>query len=423
MGVLLMNEKERSRKAIFEMVKQRRITLCLASIQCELSYRQTLRIYAEYLVKGDAGLIHQSRGQRSNRKHPHRETIISFYKTKYEGFGPTLASEYLLEEDGLEVNHETLRLWLLAEGLWKKQRKRSPYRQRREPKAQFGEMVQIDGSIHDWFEIGEHHCLLNMVDDATSKTLALLDSGETTRVVLLTIWKWIERYGIPLSFYVDLKNVYVSPKDKGFSHVQVACRKLGIRIIKARSPQAKGRVERSHAVYQDRLVKELRLRQIKTIDAANILLDSKFIDKLNDKFEKPAGNPVSAHRPLGDIDLNQILCWEYERQIQHDWTFSFSGKCFQVEKQYGACIKPKLHIKVRRHLDNSISAWYQDKKLTIHEIAKRPSAVKQKIHHLQPKPPKSGTTTTQSNWHESNSFIFKPNEKKHADNLLRKRHR
>lgn len=149
MGVLLMNEKERLRKAIFEMVKQRRLTLKQASLQCELSYRQTLRIYAKYLEQGDAGLLHQSRGQRSNRKHPHREKIISLYKMKYEGFGPTLASEYLLEEDSIAVNRETLRQWLLSDKLWKKQRKRSPYRQRREPKAQFGEMVQIDGSIHD----------------------------------------------------------------------------------------------------------------------------------------------------------------------------------------------------------------------------------------------------------------------------------
>jgi transposase len=255
MGVMLMNMKERLRKAVFEMVKQKRLTLLQASIQCELSYRQTLRVYAEYLKKGDAGLPHQSRGQRSNRKHPHREEIITLYQAKYEGFGPTLASEYLLEEDGFPVNRETLRQWLLKEKLWKRQRKRSPYRQRREPKAQFGELVQIDGSIHDWFEVGVKSCLLNMVDDATSKTLSRLDTGETTRVVFLTMWKWIERYGIPLAFYVDLKNVYVSPKDKSFSHVQVACEKLGIRIIKARSPQAKGRVERNHGLYQDLLSK------------------------------------------------------------------------------------------------------------------------------------------------------------------------
>ena len=132
MGVILMNEEERKRKAIFEMVKQRRLTLTQAAIQCELSYRQVQRIYKCYKAKGDAGLTHQSRGQRSNRKHPHREEIITLYRTKYEGFGPTLASEYLLEEDHLYVVPETLRQWLLKENLWKRQRKRDPYRQRRE---------------------------------------------------------------------------------------------------------------------------------------------------------------------------------------------------------------------------------------------------------------------------------------------------
>lgn len=419
MGVMLMNKKERLRKAIFEMVKQRRLTLKHASVQCELSYRQTLRIYADYLEKGDAGLIHQSRGQRSNRKHPHREEIISLYQAKYEGFGPTLASEYLLEEDGFLVNRETLRQWLLNERLWKKQRKRSPYRQRREPKGQFGELVQIDGSIHDWFEIGVNNCLLNMVDDATSKTCSMLDSGETTRVVFLTIWKWIKRYGIPLAFYVDLKNVYVSPKDKSFSHVQVACEKLGIRIIKARSPQAKGRVERNHGVYQDRFVKELRLRHARTIEAGNEILDSNFIDKLNCRFEKPARNPVSAHRPLGNIDLNQIFCWEYKRQIQHDWTFSFGGQIFQVQKAYGSCVKPKSNIFVRKHLDNSITAWYGDEKLPIVKLAKRP-VLDKKVHHLQPLP-RTHQNNKKSHWYQSNSFIYKPKEKTKEHNILRKR--
>lgn len=419
MGVLLMNEKERLRKAILEMVRQSRMTLKQASVHCELSYRQTLRIYANYLEKGDVGIIHQSRGQRSNRKHPHRDSIISLYKSKYEGFGPTLAAEYLLEEDGLEVDHETLRTWLLAEGLWKKQRKRSPYRQRREPKAQFGEMVQIDGSIHDWFETKSNSCLLNMVDDATSKTLARLDSGETTRVVFLAMWEWIKRYGVPLSFYVDLKNVYVSLKDNSFSHVQVACKKLGIRIIKAHSPQAKGRVERNHGVYQDRFVKELRLRQAKTIEAGNAILESKFIDKLNSKFEKLPRNPVSAHRPLGDIDLNQILCWEYERQIHHDWTFSFKGHLYQVGKKRGEIIKPKSVIQVRRHLDNGVSAWYKDSQLTITRLEER---IPNKTASIE-KPIKSPQIrrVNSSHWHQSNSFIFAEPDKTRAKIRLIKR--
>jgi transposase len=408
MGVMQMNEQERLRKAIFEMVKQRRINLKQASIQTNLSYRQTLRVYASYLEKGDAGLVHQSRGQRSNRKNPHREAIITLYQSKYEGFGPTLASEYLLEEDGYAIHHETLRLWLLSESLWKKQRKRSPYRKWREPKAQFGELIQIDGSIHDWFETGKKSCLLNMVDDATTKTQSMLDTGETTRIVFLTILKWIKLYGIPLAFYVDLKNVYVSPKKEGFSHVQVACKKLGIRVIEAHSPQAKGRVERNHGVYQDRFVKELRLRNVKTIEAGNAILESKFIDKINHKFEKLPQNPISAHRPVGDIDLNQIFCWEYKRQIQHDWTFSFSGKYFQVTKTYGSCIKPKLYIYVRKHLDGSISAWHKDKKLTIVAVPKRTSKTKN-VYHIQPK--KQEHAKNSSIWHQSNSFMFNEEEK------------
>lgn len=314
-------QKERLRKAVFEMVKQGRITLVMAARQAELSYRQAKRLYKRYKREGDAGLVHKHRGRESNRKHPDRDKIIMRYKERYAGFGPTLAAEYL-EEDQLKIDHETLRRLLLSEGLWSKQRKRSPYRRQRECRAQFGELVQIDGSIHNWLGDGKHSCLLNMVDDATSKTLAYLESGETTRCVFLVIWKWIERYGIPLAFYVDLKTVYVSRRETlSFSHVEKACKKLGIHIIKAYSPQAKGRVERKHGVYQDRFVKELRLRKIKTIEGANEVLASGFIDKLNRKFEKPARNPESAHRKRNRIDLNQALCWEYERQIQNDWTF------------------------------------------------------------------------------------------------------
>ena len=211
-GVLIMNDKERQRKAICEMVRQNKISLKQASEQCGVCYDQMLRIYKKYILEGDAGLIHGNRGRVSNRKHSNHQEIINTYLEKYEGFGPTLAAEYLLQ-DGYQVNHETLRKWLIQEGLWNKQRKRSVYRQRRERKAQFGELVQIDGSIHDWFSEGKHTCLLNMVDDATGITLARLAEGETTRVVFETLKAWIEKYGIPLALYVDLKNVYIGPKE------------------------------------------------------------------------------------------------------------------------------------------------------------------------------------------------------------------
>jgi transposase len=375
MGHLVMSEKERLRKALFEMVKQGCLTLKKATEQAGLSYRQAKRLYKAYKREGDKALVNKHRGRMSNRKHLHQEKVITKYKEKYEGFGPTLAAEYLEEEDNLKIDHETLRRLLLSKGLWHKQRKRSPYRRQRECRAQFGELVQIDGSIHDWLEEGRHRCLLNMVDDATSKTHAYMESGETTRCVFRVIWQWIERYGIPLAFYFDLKKVYVSPKDNTFSHVEKACKKLGICIIKAYSPQAKGRVERSHGVYQDRFVKELRLRKIKTIDEANEILKKGFIDKLNKKFEKPARNKQSAHRPINDLDLNQILCWEYERVVRNDWTFSFMSDCYQIEKLSGHIVKPNTKILVHRHLDGSTTAWYKNKKLSLKKLARRPEAM------------------------------------------------
>ena len=406
MGLLLMNDKERLRKANLEMVKQGKLTLIMAAIQCEVSYRQVIRLYRHYKAQGDAGLIHKARGQASNNTHPDREKIVALYQAKYEGFGPTLASEKLSEEDHLIVDHNTLRCWLIEENLWHRQRKRSPYRQRRECRAQFGELVQMDGSIHDWLEEGRHRCLLNMVDDATTKTLSHLESGETTRCAFITLWKWIKRYGIPLALYVDFKNVYISPKN--ISHFQRACKKLGIRIIKAHSPQAKGRVERNHAVYQDRFVKELRLKQVKTVEKANQVLEGGFIDKLNLKFEKLPRNPESAHRPLNGIDLNQIFCWEYERQVQHDWTFSFKNKCYQIKKPYGCTVRPKEKVCVRVHLDKSISIWYKEEQLTITELVERPRVIKllQKKEKPMSFSDRGKLSKQKSPWNNSNRELF-----------------
>ena len=399
MGALLMSKKERDRKALMEMVRQKKLSLKKASIQCELSYRQTLRIYQKYEALGDAGLIHKSRGRQSNRRHPHQDKIIARYASRYEGFGPTLASEYLAE-DGFQIDHETLRRLLLKHGLWQRHRKRSPYRQRRERKAQFGELLQIDGSIHDWMGTGKHSCLLNLVDDATGKTWSQLAEGETTRIVFQVLWHWISTYGIPLAIYVDLKNVYVSPKEGSFSHFEVACQKLGIRVIKARSPQAKGRVERNHAVYQDRFVKDLALKGIKTVATANAVLNKGFIANLNKKFEKPARNPHSAHLVVKGLDLNQILCWEHTRKLQHDWTFSFKNKLYQVKKCQGTSIKPTSRITVRQHLNGSMSIWHKDEKLAFKAITHKPVQQKASTSSIKKKRKSS------SPWAKTNSFLF-----------------
>ncbi len=381
---ITMSKKERDRRVIFALVVAGNISKKDARKRLKIGPRQLRRSFARFLAEGDAGLVHKSRGKRSTRAYPEetKSKILRLYREKYLDFGPTFASEKLAEDDNLTIHHETLRLWLKAEGLWQPRRVRKAHRKQRERRARFGELLQLDGSIHAWFSgIDKKQCLMNMVDDATGKTLALMDTGETTRAAFLLLRWWMTEVGIPLAIYVDLKSLYVSPKSlrtdedgeyvepDWLTHFSRACQKLGIEIIKAYSPQAKGRVERNHAVYQDRFVKELKLRQITTIEDANALLSNGFVNKLNEKFAKPAGDPIDAHVPLhSDNDLHQILCWEKTRTINNDWTVRFDSRYLQINKNAG--VYPKQKITVRRHLDDSISLWSHNTPIACQEIAK-----------------------------------------------------
>lgn len=373
MGHLLMSDKERLRKAWMTMVFEGKVKLNKAAEAIDVTYRQAKRIYRRFLDEGDVGLIHRSRQRYSNRQHTAKEIILDLYRSKYMGFGPTLAAEKLAEE-GYVVDHETLRRWLIEKNLWIKERKRRAHHQKRDRRMQFGELVQMDGSIHDWFSTGDYECLINMVDDATGKSLSHLEEGETSAGVLKALWRWVEKYGIPMAIYVDLKNVYVSRKEGNLCDFERACEKLGIQIIKAYSPQAKGRVERNHAVYQDRFVKELKLKNITTIEGANKILDEYFIEHINKKFSKEPVNTNSAHRPLRGIDLNQVFCAEETRQLQNDFTLSFENRIYKIKKSFGSSILPKVNIIVRRHLDYTLSFWFNDDRLTAEECVNKPMA-------------------------------------------------
>ena len=406
MGNLVMSDKERLHKEWMVMVAAGQVKLVKAALEMGVSYRQAKRIWQAYRQSGDSGLVHRRRGGRANNQIKNHDAIVERYRARYMGFGPTLASEKL-EEEGLPVVAETLRRWLLKEGLWTRARMRLPYRQRRERREQFGELLQLDGSIHDWFGEGRHRCLLNLVDDATGRTLARMEDGETTKGVMRLLLEWIGKYGIPAALYVDLKNVYVSPKKDGMSHIQRICKKLNIRVIKARSPQAKGRVERNHAVYQDRFVKELALKDIKTIAEANALLAGGFVANLNRKFEKPAKNPASAHRCADDRDLQQIFCLEYKRQLQHDWTFQYRNQVYQVKKAYGSLIRPKHNVSIRCHLDASVSFWCEQEEIGVTAIDKlatrgRPVMKACPPVRLVPHMEKKGTP-----WRTTNSSMFR----------------
>ena len=369
-GQLIMNEKERIRKGILSNWEGNYIQLKEAAQQMRVSYRQAKRIKKRYEEEGDKGLIHRNRG---NPKVGHgynpkwKEAVLKRYQKRYEGFGPTLAKEKL-EEEGYPLSRETLRKWLIEQGLWERKRKRQKHRNNRERRACFGELVQMDGSIHEWFGAGKGKtCLLNMVDDATGITLSLMAKGETTEVVMKVLGQWIERYGIPQAIYVDGKTVYLAPKE--LSIFEQACSRIGIEIIHAYSPQAKGRVERNHGVYQDRYVKELKLRGIETIEGANEVLMGGFTDQLNQKFAKEPLSPQDAHAPLCGIDLNQVLVWEYSRQIQNDWTIDFQGKRYQILDPKNQ-LRAKQYVSIKIHLDGSMAIETEERMFDYQAIEK-----------------------------------------------------
>lgn len=380
-GHLLMSEKERTRKGVFEVARTGAWSLVEAAEHLKISYRQCKRSYKRYLAQGDVGLVHQSRGRRSNRGKDDtlRQAVLQRYEERYEGFGPTLATEKLAE-DGYEVDHETLRRWLMAEGKWQRRRKRCPFRQRRERRLHFGELVQMDGSIHRWF--GDElplSCLVKLIDDARGIRTGLMAEGETTEACMRALWAWIERHGVPKALYTDKKNVFVTDREPTLQEQLAgeeprtafgkACAKLGIEIITANSPQAKGRVERAHGVDQDRLVKEMRLRGVTTIAGANELLAEGFMDKLNEKFAVPAASEVDYHRPVPPgMNLAHIFCFEESRTVGNDWVVHYQNRQFQIEKHNPTLPPSRTKVIVQRLLDGQIRLLYKGEALHYHEI-------------------------------------------------------
>lgn len=383
-GHLVMSSKERLRLLVLSRVRDQGMSIKKAAKTLSISYRQARRIYKRFMDEGDGGLVHRGRGKASGRgfSAETKHSVLELCKNKYRGFGPTFAAEKLAEEDGFALDHETLRRWLIQDGLWQRRRKRCEHRQRRTPRAHFGELVQMDGSPHRWFEDrGGECCLMNMVDDATGITLSLMDKEETTEISMRLLWAWIGKYGVPEALYVDHKSVFVTDREPTLeeqlrAEVPVtqfgrAAQKLGIQIICANSPQAKGRVERNHGIYQDRLVKEFRLKGISTLDGANELLRQGFVDNLNAKFAKAPVHPQDRHQSVGKkIDLAAVFSFEYRRTIGNDYTVRFEGRLFQIVKQR-ALPPAKGKLTVQKRLDGGIHLIYQNRELEFVEIAKQ----------------------------------------------------
>lgn len=322
-----LSTKERVRLVELEQVKVGRQTVVAASERLSMSVRQCKRVWKRYRDEGAKGLVHRSRGRPSNRKldAESKKRSLELCRTRLFGFGPTLAAEKLAEA-GLKVSHETLRRWLIFEGIWKRKKRRGPHRKWRPPKEHFGELVQMDGSFHDWLETGDKPCLIDLVDDATAKMGGEFFEQETTEGAMRVLWRWIELYGIPKALYTDHKNLYVVDREPtkdeqlagqpALSAFGKACYRLSIQIIPAASPQAKGRIERRHGVLQDRLVKEMRLRGIKDLPAANAFLRNGFLETINERFGHSAASRIDHHRPVpAGTKLRDVFVFEEQRTV------------------------------------------------------------------------------------------------------------
>ena len=379
-----MSARELTRVEVLARVKAGTLTVKSAAVLLHVGYRQAKRLARRYRSEGAKGLKHRSVGRPSSHARPtaERERALAFVREKYSGavdvrFGPTLAAEHLASEDGVTVHHDTLRRWMLASGLWSRARKRSPHRQRRARKAHFGELVQLDGSFHLWYEArAPRGCLMNLVDDATGRTLARLGDEETIWAAADVLRRWIEAYGVPLALYTDWKNVYVrvpTAEEQATGAVPLTqfgrmCAALGIQIIAASSPQAKGRVERNHGTHQDRLVKKLRRLGIAAAPAANAFLETTYLPDHNARFAVSAASPEDFHRRTPNrVALDRAFQLEESRVLSNDWVIRYDTRHFQVARQSHQA-PAKSTVLVRENAAGAIELRYRGRLMQWTEI-------------------------------------------------------
>jgi len=377
-----MSQWERDRLRVLHSVLEGKRTQVEAARLLRLTPRHLRRLLQRLQQGGDAALVHGLRGQPSNHRKDAklRRRVLQVYRKDYHDFGPTFAAEKLAER-GLEVSHDTLRRWLLAEGLWQSQRRRDQHRSRRPRRACYGELVQMDTSIHDWTEgRGEDMVLLHMIDDATSRLLARFYDADTVLNHMDLLLRWLQASGRPLALYTDRHSIF-EPQDKGQALPDAetqfgrALRELDIELIRAHSPQAKGRVERSFGTAQDRLVKEMRLAKVKTIVQANALLDDGLLAKHNRMFSVPPREAGDAHRMVGPaFNVAAILSLQQQRTVANDYTVRFENRHYQLDKPiYPGERGGKVVVEVR--LDGSMAIRFGEHYLKYHEIAARSAAL------------------------------------------------
>lgn len=382
--IVEMRVRELRRLKTIQEAISRHITQRTAAKTIGLSERQVRRLVRCVREQGEAGIIHKGRGRSSPRKIALKvkDGSLKLYRDKYVGFGPTLAAEKLFEIEGIRLSKETFRKWLVEAGLWSEKRKKKHHRHWRPRKERFGEMVQLDGSHHAWLEDrGPELVLMAYIDDATNQVFGRFYDHEGTRPAMDSFKRYVKKYGLPGSVYLDRHSTYKCTKKLTLwediedldtvTQFERALGELGVNVIHAYSPQAKGRVERLFGTLQDRLVKEMRLRNIKSRDEANGFLP-KYLVAHNRKFSLCPANNTDAHMKLPKhFDIDNILCIKTERTVRNDNTVAYKGKFYQLEENPGV-----KKITVRENINGSMQMLCTGKSLKYNAICERPKRPK-----------------------------------------------
>lgn len=388
-----MTQKERDRLVALKKAKKKLITQKQAAAEIGVSERQVRRMLRSLKERGDKAAIHAARGRASNRKiagKTREKAIQILSQDVYQGFGPTLAAEYLAKKHKLEVSRETLRGWMVAAKLWRAKARRvekaHTWRARR---SRLGELVQWDTSEHDWLEgRGEKLYLISMIDDATSQMLARFVEHDSTEENLRLVESYLEKNGRPVSFYTDKASLFANlpksqrgetaGKDALFlppTQIGRALKELDIEWIAAHSPQAKGRVERGFGTAQDRLVKGLRVAGATTLQQANHYLEKEFLPWWNQTLTVIPVSADDAHRPLGkEHSLAASLSHVETRQVANDYTIRFDNRTYQIQQ---ADIRAGLRggtVRVEQRLDGTLAVRFRQHYLTVAECQPRPKA-------------------------------------------------
>ena len=404
MGTISMSRKERKRLEAFSRVKPGGMTLVEASERLGLSYRQTKRAWSRYQSEGDAGLVHRLRGRGPNRHSPEKtkQRSLALYREQYADYGATLAAECLEKEDGVKVSVTTLRRWLLQEGLLERRRKRRLHRRRRTRREHLGELVQMDGSHHDWFEGRRGWAtLMVMIDDATGMVTARFYENESWASSSDSFQRYARRHGVPRGLYVDRHGIYRpegEPTDADLldncpaeTQFGRAMRELDVELILARSPQAKGRVERMNGTLQDRLVKAMRRAKISDLDSANRFLDEAFLAEFNARFAVAAAGAEDWHRPLSiATDLSRIVSIQESRVVAKDWTLRWRNRVLQLPRETADFIRSGQRVTVCEPLDGVLRVFAGEREVCWSAILEPP----------QPKPAKRSGPTGSSQGHK-----------------------